>query len=218
VESHIGRRWRSVHQRERPDHYDAPARDNYLWFQFPYETVPFFNSVYDMPPRGPRSPFMPLLPLPPTLPEYATWPDMLGPGEYPSASDWAPQDRAARLLKQHIDAQSIHTAMLGLNLAGADDPVVNHARPLQLAEFTLAFWGNNFTPDDLTPLDPDGESPDSGVLIWEDGGLDHVFTGFMFGEYFGDPALSTPFCPLRTSPGATIPSPWTATGTARPMT
>ncbi|MBN2310646.1 MAG: PKD domain-containing protein [Candidatus Hydrogenedentes bacterium] len=155
--------------------------DNVInWWQFPYETVPFHNPKYDVPPNGPRSSFYTTIPTQPTLPTYDTWPGLLDPGEYPRESQWDPQYRQARYLKQHIEPQSRATPLLGFNFAGADDPRTNLNDGLKLQQLTVAFWGPGFTPSDLLGLDENGTSFSSGVLLVEDtngdGGFGSVYT------------------------------------------
>ena len=118
--------------------------------------------------------------------------DALTRGRYPHVSNW-PEGldpaglRAARLLKQHADSNSPYdainytgitngVAMLGLNLAGADDPYTNRLRSVMLQSVTVAFWGPSFDPwDDVLPLDANGTLPASGVLLWEDRNQNGVF-------------------------------------------
>ncbi len=56
-------------------------------------------------------------------------------------------------------------------MAGSIDPVVNEdGNNVTVAEINVAFWGPEFTPDILKPLDPDNnenQSLTSGVLLWE---------------------------------------------------
>lgn len=143
--------------------------------QFAYETVPFFSplsTLGDAPPVGPRSSAYPVPPEQPMLPWYANWSAALQPGEYPRASQWRPEDAKARLLAQKVDANSAHTAMLGVNLVASSDPVVvSSGEPIAMSQICVAFWGPGFTPSMLKPLDPernDNQSLDSGVLLWED--------------------------------------------------
>ena len=150
--------------------------------QYAYETVPFFNTdpdTGDAPPAGPRSTAYPTPPAQPALPELATWSAQLRPGEYPRASQWAPDKAKARLLTQKTEANSFHTAMLGINLIGDADPYVNNAGGrMTMSQISVAFWGPDFTPDVLKPLNPknnDNQSLDSGVLLWEDADLNGVF-------------------------------------------
>ncbi|HUW60580.1 MAG TPA: PKD domain-containing protein [Candidatus Bathyarchaeia archaeon] len=115
-------------------------------------------------------------------------------GRYPHVSNWpeglAPAGlRAARLLKQHTDSNSTYdainntgitnsVAMLGLNIAGADDPYTNRLRTVMLQSVTVAFWGPGFNPwNDLLPLDANGTLPASGVLLWENRNQNAVFDG-----------------------------------------
>lgn len=139
--------------------------------QFAFETMPFYSPKLDAAPVGPRSGAYPIPPNAPIVPSYDTWPMQLEPGEYPRYSDWDPADARARLLTQKISANSKHTAMLGINLVGSVDPVVNEeGNSITLAEINIAFWGPDFTPDILAPLDPDDNqnlSLDSGVLLWD---------------------------------------------------
>jgi IPT/TIG domain len=155
--------------------------DSEFMAQYPYETVPFFNAIHDTPPEGPRSAHLTTPPPLPTLPTYGTWPAALLPGEFPMEFNWLPADRQARYLKQHIEPLSLPTAMLGFNLVGADDPLVNEFNGLWLRQITVAFWGPDFDPTDLLDLDTEGTAQDSGVFLAEDGGGDGVFGG----EYLG---------------------------------
>jgi PKD repeat protein len=156
--------------------------DMYSYGQYAYETVPFFNQDPDngdAPPAGPRSSAYPNPPAQPTLPEYATWSAQLKPGEYPRASQWTPENLKARILGQHTEANSYHTAMLGINLIGSADPVVNSAGgPMTVSQVCVAFWGPDFTPAALKPINPDNndnQSLVSGVLLWEDADLNGIF-------------------------------------------
>lgn len=180
-------------------------------WQYPYETVPFFQPDNDLPPFGPRSAFLPVPPAQPTLPDYSTWPGLLLPGEFPNESQWALANRRARYLKQHIEASSRATAMIGLNFAGGDDPVVNQFAQIRLQQLTVAFWGPDFTPSDLLPLDPNGTSTSSGVQLVEDGVPDPnvtqdppVYLGQdgVFGPAFGPVPAGSEFnfdTPVRVS-------------------
>jgi PKD repeat protein len=146
--------------------------------QYAFETTPFFNNRAvqgDVPPSGPRSGVYPLPPAQPALPDFITWPATLAPGDYPRLSDWAPEDRRARLLTQKIDTESTHTPVLGFNLAGANDVAINGTDPIRLANMTIAFWGPNFTPADLMALDAAGRDKKSGILLWEDADQDGTF-------------------------------------------
>lgn len=139
--------------------------------QFAYETVPFFSNSLtngDAPPVGPRSTVFPNPPAPPAVPDYTTWPAVQRPGEYQRASDWSDDNNKARLLKQATESSSISTPVLGINVAGADDPVVNQGSGATIGKITVAIWGPDFSPADLTPLDPRGASSQSGVALWED--------------------------------------------------
>lgn len=157
--------------------------------QKPYETAPFFGPL-DAAPVGPRSYFFPNPPDQPSLPSYATWPlgagalannpgmHMLAPGEFPRESDWRAPDLGTRKLKQHIDADSRATALLGFNVTGANDPVTNEFNAITLEQITVALWGpdlNNdgvmdFSPADLKALDTEGLSGTSGVALYVDTG------------------------------------------------
>lgn len=155
-----------------------PSGDDHLFniLQYPYETVPFFLSEHDLPPFGPRSAFLPIPPTATSLPDFASWPAALQPGEYPRELQWDLAERGSRYLKQHIEAQSQATAMLGINLVGADDPIVNQFTQIKLQQMTVAFWGPDFDPAvDLLDLDPNGTSTSSGVLLVEDSSGDGVF-------------------------------------------
>ncbi len=165
--------------------FPTAVDDSQLIFQFPYETAPFFNSVFDTPPLGPRSSFyaLPNIRSPETIPTFDTWlpfqtpPSSLPAGEYPSASNWQIEDRTARLLRQRIPTLSRPTAMLGFNFSGVDDPFVFSFANQRLQEITVAFVGDDFTPDDLLPLDPNGVSPTSGVALLEDQDGDGEYRG-----------------------------------------
>jgi hypothetical protein len=146
----------------------------------PFETVPFFDFFFDQP-GNPRSPFYPIPPMQPTLPTYSTWlpfqtpPTALGIGEYPALSDWEPQNRAARILRQRIDGLSDPTAILGFNLVGVDDIRTNLTNQAFLEQITVAFHGPGFSPDSLRTLDSEGQDELSGVALYEDGDRDGVF-------------------------------------------
>jgi len=118
--------------------------------------------------------------------------DVLKPGQYPRMDDWKEGldsrfavpadkpvgDRAARLLKQHIEYNSQPTAMLGINLTASDDPVVNRHAPTSLNRVTVAFWGPEFSKTDLAKLDSEsGALVSSGVMLYEDTNGDGVFDG-----------------------------------------
>lgn len=143
--------------------------------QYAYETVPFDH----LPLLGPdtRSSAYPNPLDQPTLPDYTTWSKSLAPNEYPRASQWAPEFRKARLLTQKTDINSEHTAILGINLVGSGDPVVNSEfqEPPSVAKIVVAFWGPDFNPNILKPLDPNGVKYDSGVLLWEDADKNGIF-------------------------------------------
>lgn len=144
--------------------------DDYNTFQYPFESAPFYNQTFDGTTVGPRSPLYPFPPAQPARPTYATWPADLGVGKYPSVFDWAASERRARILKQRIDIESPYTAMLGINLVGANDNFVNRQNARYLNEFYIAFWGPDFTPSDLLNLDKAGTSALSGVQIRVDNG------------------------------------------------
>lgn len=154
---------------------EGPADEDIQPFQYAFESVPFFQPNFDSAPIGPRSMMFPNPPAQPERPEYATWPAALLPDEYPKMTDWPAANRRARILKQHIDSSSKSTAMLGINVAGSNDPVVNRFNRLQMQQLTVAFWGPDFTPSDLQALDVDGLDPESGVLLYEDADSDSVF-------------------------------------------
>lgn len=169
----------------------GPIDDHQLdGFQYPYETAPFYDSSFDVPPFGPRSFAFPVPPPQPALPEYDTWPRTLAPGEYPRAHDWAPQHRQARLLKQHIESDSLPTAMLGFNLAGANDVVTNQFNQIFLDSITVAFWGQDlngdgrpdFTPSDLLDLHATGTAASSGIQLIEDTDKNGVYGGQLGGD------------------------------------
>lgn len=136
-----------------------------------FENAPFYNDYADVAPQGPRSAAYPVPPDQPVTPTYMTWPAQPVRGQYPRFSDWDPADARARLLTQKISANSKHTPILGFNLAGSVDPVVNaDGNSASLAEINVAFWGPDFSPDILKPLDPDNnknQSLASGVLLWD---------------------------------------------------
>ncbi|NLV46257.1 MAG: hypothetical protein GXY07_17350 [Candidatus Hydrogenedentes bacterium] len=136
-----------------------------------FENAPFYSDYTDVAPQGPRSAAYPVPPEAPVTPSYLTWPGQPVRGQYPRFSDWDPADARARLLTQKISANSKHTPMLGINLTGSVDPVVNsEGNSASLAEVNVAFWGPDFSPDILKPLDPDNnknQSLASGVLLWD---------------------------------------------------
>ncbi|MBP8131382.1 MAG: hypothetical protein KA184_17520 [Candidatus Hydrogenedentes bacterium] len=149
--------------------------DNASVGMFPFEIAPFFSDA-DLTAAGPRSNLYPNPPEQPTLPEYDTWSAVTAPGQYPRITDWAPEDRQTRSLYQRTDIQSDHVALLGINLAGVDDPSVN-VDSIKLNQLTVAFWGPDFKPDDLESLDPHGTDLDAGLLLWEDSDSNGVFVG-----------------------------------------
>jgi PKD repeat protein len=144
-------------------------------FQWPYETVPFFSADWDLPPYGPRSSFFTAPPVQPTLIQALNWPAVLLPDEYPHEYQWAEANRRARYLKQHIEIQSSPVAMLGVNLCATDDPRVNQFARITLEQLTVAFWGPDFDPSDLQPVDVLGVNTTSGVALIEDTNRDGVF-------------------------------------------
>ncbi len=168
-----------------------------------FETAPFFNTTAnenDIPPET-RSGAYPNPPQQPQMPSFFTWPAEILPGEFPRLTHWAPENAQARQLNQKIDVNSNHTPMLGINLAGTDDLNINGRNETTLAKITVAFWGPDFTPDDLAPLDPNGRDQDAGVLLWEDTDQDSVFSNTEdFAAYPSTPVQFTSFdstIPLR---------------------
>ncbi|MCC6797663.1 MAG: IPT/TIG domain-containing protein [Candidatus Hydrogenedentes bacterium] len=158
-------------------------------FQYPYETVPFFQPDNDLPPFGPRSTFLSVPPAQPSLPYYDVWPAFLGPDQFPEENQFPLATRRGRYLKQHIETTSRATAMIGLNFTGADDPRVNQFAQIQLQQLTVAFWGPDFDPrEDLLPLDPTGQASSSGVLLVEDGVPDSESTQIPK-PYFGQDGI-----------------------------
>ncbi|HOD51407.1 MAG TPA: PKD domain-containing protein [Candidatus Hydrogenedentes bacterium] len=155
---------------------EGPADEDLLpFYQHSFESVPFYQPNFDAMPLGPRSLVYPNPPAQPERPSFDTWPRVVAPDEYPRLTDWPLANRRARILKQHIDSNSKPTALLGINIAGSNDPVVNRYNRLQLEQLTIAFWGPDFTPSDLLPLDLDGEDSESGVLLFEDSDSDSIF-------------------------------------------
>jgi hypothetical protein len=177
--------------------------------QFSFETRPFYFKYYDEPTWGPRSSAYPVPDPELSFPHYETWPGSSQGSGFPRLSDWAPEDARARLLTQKVERRSKHTPMLGFNLAGSSDPIVNsEGNSMELAELHVAFWGPDFKPEILRSLDPyknKNESLDSGVLLWqqamdlntEEGGEDSEISSslpviFMNTEevsYYGDTPL-----------------------------
>ncbi|MFP4190483.1 MAG: hypothetical protein ACLFU6_00285, partial [Candidatus Hydrogenedentota bacterium] len=164
--------------------------DVFRIFQHSYETVPFFDERFDTGNRGPRSPYYapPHIPDQPDRPDYSTWlpfqddPGDLETGEYPRETDWLESEREARLLRQRVPAGSGDLAMLGFSFAGADDPVTNRVQPMALEEINVAFWGEDFHPEDLRSLDSEGIANDAGVRLFQDEDADGMF----FAEFGGD--------------------------------
>jgi hypothetical protein len=177
--------------------------------QFAYETVPF-NSV-TAPDMDPRSVAYPQPMEQPSLPSYSTWPVNVAPGKYPRVSDWAQKDRRSRLLTQKIDIDSAPTALLGINLCAVNDPIVNARNETSLDKITVAFWGPDFTPSDLQPLDSRGIDRDAGVLLWEDADANGTFFTFMEIEnYFDIPPgqfYSDALVPLKNLAWRNAPEP-----------
>ncbi|MCK5862486.1 MAG: DUF1565 domain-containing protein, partial [Candidatus Hydrogenedentes bacterium] len=141
--------------------------------QYAFETAPFYKYMMDLPPEGPRSAAYPNPPVSPLLPRHDTWPGLLQPGEYPAITDWSPEDASTRLLTQKTEFDGSHVPMLGINVSGSNDPIVNsEGNAITVAQIVVAFWGPDFTPEMLKSLDPDGndnQSLDSGVVLWEKG-------------------------------------------------
>jgi len=149
---------------------------------YPYETAGFFNPIFDgTGPFAPRSNFFPFPPAQPSLPLFGTWPGasipgFLGVGELPMEEQWNPNNRRARFLRQRIGSGSTATALLGINMAGADDPVTNQNNGVFMKRVTVAFWGPGFNPHaHLQQVDLSGTSALSGVALIEDTSADGVF-------------------------------------------
>lgn len=164
--------------------------------QFAYEQGPFLNYD-DFLPAGPRSDLYPNPPAQPTLPSFDNWPARTAMNVYPRATDWPKSARQTRLLTQKTDILNDHTAMLGINLVGADDPSVNGAR-IALTNVYVAFWGPDFSPTDLAPLDPEGLDYDSGVLLWEDSDTNGIFLGAPLRDILF-PYINPPDTPVQLS-------------------
>jgi len=143
--------------------------------QYAFETVPF-DHISVLGPDTRSSAYVNPLDQP-TLPDYTTWSRNIGPNEYPRLSQWASEFNQARLLTQKTDINSEHTAILGINLVGSGDYVINNEgqEAPSVAKITVAFWGPEFTPDIFMPLDTDGKSYDSGILLWEDTDKNGIF-------------------------------------------
>ena len=114
-------------------------------------------------------------------------------GTYPRIEDWTPKTlknpdtaTAARLLKQYIAPDSEPIAMLGINVAGTEDPAVNAYSPIGLNSVTVAFWGPEFEPSQLAGLDPNGELYTSGVLLYENSSSANGFPGVFDGPFISD--------------------------------
>lgn len=149
--------------------------------QYSFETAPFYNAYWDSYPNGPRSPVYPQPRPRPSLPSYASWPPPADLGTLPKLDDWAPADRQARILRQHVESSSQPTPMLGFNITGSNDPVVNRQNRLRLQQLTVAFWGPDFSPNDFLAIDPDGTKTNSGVFLVEDTDRDGLYD-FDFGN------------------------------------
>lgn len=156
--------------------FTASFSDGVSVGHFPYEIAPFYQDYLEEASGGPRSNVYPVPPAQPTLPSRLTWPVQTEPNRYPRISDWAQADRAGRTLGQKMDILSDHTALLGINLVGTTDPNVNKNR-VALNQITVAFWGPDFDPTDLTPLDSEGTDLDSGLILWQDADSNGVFFG-----------------------------------------
>lgn len=134
--------------------------------------------------------------------------DTLVRNEYPRADNWVAglsdnpgagdPSRAARILKQHVMQESQPTAMLGLNLAGVADPVVNRSNEATLRSITVAFWGPEFDPSDLAALDANGALNASGVLLYEDTNGSGTYDGPLFSDLSPIPAFTDRIVPLQT--------------------
>ena len=164
--------------------------DTQSYGQYAFETAPFdMSSLGGIDTRSPAYP----TPLPlPSLPAYANWTGEIGVGELPRLSDWREENIGARLLKQKVDNDGPHTAMLGINLATSSDPLVIDGRETPtLAQLTVAFWGPDFTPEDLYPLDAEGRDYNSGVLLWEDADENGVFLSPKAIENYVDVPISS---------------------------
>lgn len=177
---------------------------------YSYETVPFDRSTLSSPDG--RSSAYPKPLAQPTLPDYSTWSRNLSPGEYPRAVQWSPEYRRARLLTQKTDICSEHTALLGINLVWSKDPIVNEQlyAPMSVAKITVAFWGPDFSPDILMPLDPNGKDYDSGVLLWEDFDKNGIFfESTLLRTYWENllPSVGDRIVPLRNLQWRSSPEP-----------
>ena len=131
--------------------------------------------------------------------------DTLLKGTYPRLEDWTPEKLlddskawAARLLRQRVTPGFMPLAMLGVNVCGVSDPAVLASRPLYLTGITVAFWGPEFTPDQLASLDPNGELFASGLLLYEDTNQNGVFDGPVFSDLSPVPAFTDRIVPLET--------------------
>ncbi|MGC9054041.1 MAG: PKD domain-containing protein, partial [Candidatus Hydrogenedens sp.] len=128
-------------------------------------------------------------------PQMADWP--AGWGNNTVSSGPNGESRSARILRQKVEYKSQPVAVLGFNLSGADDPVVNRSGPVALNSIYVAFWGPEFDPSDLTPLDSTGGTlPSSGVLLYEDTNADGVFTGPVFLDTVSVPVFTDRIVPL----------------------
>lgn len=182
--------------------------------QFAYEQAGFKNTV-DMQPAGPRSSVFPNPPLQPSVPDYVTWPGGLDQYEYPRASNWPVEERETRMLTQKVDIESDHVAMLGINVANSPDPFVTEVRRT-LNQITVAFWGPDFHPNDLAPLDPNGTSTLSGVLLFEDTDGDGVYLGSPSPDVIGIPVVFDTPVPLVNPAWPAAPEPVDLDGDGEP--
>ncbi|MEK7795506.1 MAG: CFI-box-CTERM domain-containing protein, partial [Candidatus Hydrogenedentota bacterium] len=185
-----------------------------------FETTPFLLPGIDDTINGPRSEFFPAQLTLPSLPEYDTWPAAIGQSEYPHVTDWALSDRQARLLKQRVDARGPLTPMLGINIVGTGDAVIQAAGPPQtLDRLTVAVWGPDFAPTDLRTLDAEGDTLESGATLWADSTnltLDGSFLNSPAIDFVTDPgALLDSIVSLRNLSWASFPEPIDLNGDGR---
>ncbi len=177
--------------------------------QFAYETVPFRKTGLSG--GDSRSSAYPHPPIQPTLPAYSNWPGVVTPGQYPRASNWRAEDRGARILGQKTDIFSDPTCVLGFNMAGIADPFAYQRNQTTVERIHVAFWGPDFHPTDLAPLDPLGRDIDSGILLWEDVEADGTFfTGYLPEQYVNVISLlfmSDRIVPLRDLAWSNNPEP-----------
>lgn len=158
--------------------------------QYAYETVPF---LWASPPLlDARSAAFPHPHYPPDVPWYFNWPGSSSGDPFGRASDWGDLV-TARLLDQKLDIVSTPTPMLGVNLAGIADPYIqSHGNRVYMDRMTVAFWGPDFDPSDLMPLDSVGLNERSGVLLWEDVDRDGVFSAANAIENYTDFSVPMP--------------------------